>query len=761
MGGGGFSGAWMAYEDENYEGFAEEGNYEPPMSDEKLGSIVSAELEDAISFADEVGEERASASRYYKGEPFGNEAEGRSQVVSTDVRDVVQGIMPSLMRVFFSSEKVVEFVPQGPEDVASAEQATDYVNWIVREDNPGFTIFHAAFKDALVRRTGVIKWYSDERVNVSTESFSGLDDDALQLLMETPDVEVVEIVSRPDPGAQPGIDPMTGMNLPTPQIHDVTIKRVNREKRVRLEAVPPEEFLFDRRARNVEDASLIAHRRSMRISDLVAMGYDLEEVRRHAGDDSLESNSEVLARNSSWLSGLGGADSNDAVNRVLYVEAYLRVDFDGDGIDELRKICTMGPGYEVVMNEPVDEAPFAVFCPDPEPHTLLGLSVADRTMDLQKIKSMIMRATLDSLALSIQPRMVVVEGQASMEDVLNDEVGAIIRARQPGMVQPLEVPFVGAQGLSMLAYLDNVREDRTGMSKAAQGLDADALQSTTRAAVQATISAAQQQLELICRVFAEQGMKPLFRGILRTIIKHQDKPKMIRLRNQFVPMDPRSWNSSMDVAVSVGLGSGSVEERMTFLGAVATKQETVLRELGVENPLTSLQQLRNTYAKMVELAGYADASFFFKNPEMEPPVEAPPPPPDPAIILAQVEQQKTAANIQEAVGRLALERQKMLLEDDRARDKQEADAMLRAYELQLKYGQQIDTEAIMAAMQRQRTVNENLPIQDGEIPPQPIVPGINEMPMPPIEPLDLQSIPAAAPMPEPLPPEAQMGPEPL
>jgi len=751
----------MAYEDEDFESFAEEGNYEPPMSDEKLGSIVSAELEDAISFADEVGEDRADASRYYKGEPFGNETDGRSQVVSTDVRDVVQGIMPSLMRVFFSSEKVVEFVPRGPEDVANAEQATDYVNWIVREDNPGFSIFHAAFKDALVRRTGIIKWYPDERVHVSAESFSGLDDDALQLLMETPDIEINEIVSRPDMSAQPGIDPMTGMNLPLPELHDVTIRRVNREKRVRIEAVPPEEFLFDRRARTVEDAALIAHRRSVRVGELVAMGYDLELVRKHAGDDSLESNPEVLARNASWLSDLGGADSNDATNRVLYVEAYIRVDFDGDGIEELRKICTMGPGYEVVMNEQIDEAPFAIFCPDPEPHSLLGLSIADRTMDLQKIKSMIMRATLDSLALSIQPRMVVVEGQASMEDVLNDEVGAIIRARQPGMVQTLEVPFVGAQGLQMLTYLDSVREDRTGMSKAAQGLDADALQSTTRAAVQATISAAQQQLEMICRIFAEQGMKRLVRGILKTIIQHQDKPRMIRLRNEFVPMDPRSWNASMDVAVSVGLGSGSVEDRMTFLGAVAAKQETALRELGVDNPLTSLQQLRNTYAKMVELAGYADASMFFKNPELEPPIESPPPPPDPAVILAEVEQQKTAANIQEAVGRLALERQKMLLEDDRVRDKQEADAMLRAYELQLKYGQQVDTEAVMAAMQKPRTVNENLPMQDGEIPPQPIVPGINEMPMPPIEPLDLSGIPPAAPMPEPLPPEDQMGPEQL
>jgi len=706
-----------------------------PMDDSELESLVGSELTDATSFVDsELSPVRARAIQYYRGEPFGNEEEGRSQVVSTDVRDTINGVMPSLMRVFFGSKKVVQFVPRGPEDTAAAEQATDYVNFIFTQDNNGFLLCHSVFKDALRGALGIAKYYWEEKVEIKTEHFSGLDESSLTVLLNEPGVVGSAIQSMDDPAYQPPVDPMTGAPVvdpttglppPAPQIYSVELKREFKDGRVVVEAVPPEEFLIDRRARSVEDATLVAHRRMMRVSDLVALGYDEEEVRSQMGAFELDTNDEYIARNPYAESYGPGGTQDD--KRVLYVEAYVRVDYDRDGIAELRKVCTIGPGYKMVMNEPCSHKPFATFCPDPEPHALIGLSIFDMTADLQRIKSAVMRNMMDSLSLAIHPRVGVVEGQANMDDVLNTEVGGVIRMRQPGAVQAFSVPFVGQAAFPMLEYLDQVRETRTGMSKAAMGLDAGALQSTTRAAVAATVSAAQQHLELIARVFAETGMRALFKGILKLVVENQDRPRVVRLRNQWVPIDPRSWNSTMDVDVDVALGGGTEEQKVAVLTSIAQKQEQILQTMGPMNPLVTPQQYRNTLAKLTEFSGFRNADEFFLNPAMMPPQPPPPPPPpDPAQILAQVEQQKIMADIQNKQAELEMKRQQMLLEDDRARDKQEAELMLRAYEVQLKYGTQLDLDAIRAMTERPRVAS---PSEQ-----RPVVPEIVPFEMQPVQP---------------------------
>ena len=688
-----------------------------PMADEELESLVGTELTDATSFVDaELSPVRARAIQYYRGEPFGNEEEGRSQVVSTDVRDTIAGIMPSLMKVFYGSKQIVHFAPKNAEDVPAAEQATDYVNYIFNNDNNGFLTLHSAFKDALRGALGIVKYVWEEKVEVKTEYYSGLDESALTVLLSEPNVVGSAIMSMDDPSYQPPVDPMTGqpavdpatgMPAPAPKIYDVELKREYKDGRVRVEAIPPEEFLIDRRARSVEDATLVAHRRMMRVSDLVALGYNEEEVSSQMGVYELDTNDEYIARNPYAQSYGPGGTQDD--KRVLYCEAYVRVDYDKDGISELRKVCTIGPGYKMVMNEPCSHAPFALFCPDPEPHALIGLSMFDYTADLQKIKSAILRNMLDSLSLAIHPRVGVVEGQANMDDVLNTEVGGVIRMRQAGAVQPFSVPFVGQSAFPMLSYLDEVRETRTGMSKASMGLQADALQSTTRAAVAATVSAAQQHLELIARIFSETGMRALFKGILKLVTENQDRPRVVRLRNQWVPIDPRSWNSDMDVEVDIALGAGTEEQKIAVLNSIAQKQEQIMQTMGPQNPLVSPQQYRNTLVKLAEASGYRNADEFFLNPATMPPQPPPPPPPpDPAQILAEVEKQKIMADIQNKQAELELKRQAMLLEDDRARDKQEADIMLRAYEVQLKYGMTVDTEALRAMMERPRTASPSV-----------------------------------------------------
>ena len=672
------------------------------MSDDELQGIVGKEIDDAIDYIDNnISPIRAQATEYYRGEPFGDEEDGRSQVVSMDVRDTVQAILPSLMRIFHSTDNTVEYAPQGPEDIAAAEQATDYANFIINRDNNGFLAMHSAFKDALIRKVGILKCWWDDQTTIDAYNYTGLDDNALAALAADPDAMITVQASMPV--GEPAPNPMTGEMLPPPMMHDVRVEYTRPDGRVKLEAVPPEELLISREAKSIAESDYVAHRRIVTVSELVAMGYDYDEVAgMSSAYDDMNTNVERYTRNPALTNEMN--ERNDpAMRKVLYVENYIRVDYDGDGIAELRKICTAGDGNKILNNEPIDMAPFATFCPDPEPHDFFGISVAATVLDIQRIKSVIMRNTLDSLAMSIHPRVAVTEGMVNLDDVMNTEVGSIIRQRQAGQVQPLSMPFVGREAFPVLQYMDQVKEARTGISKASQGLDANVLQSTTASAVAATVSAAQQHIELIARVFAETGMKDLFKIVLHLITTHQDAPRMVRLRNEFVPIDPRVWNSNMDVSINVALGRGTDAERMMMLRQIGEMQKDAMKTMGPQNPLTDITKLSNTLKAMTELAGFKDTSQFWSNP-----AEFTPPPkqdkPDVNEMLIQVQIQQIQADIQKKAAQLQLDREKMQMDDDRKRDELEAELFVKAEEMKAKYGGQLNVEQIRSELAINREV---------------------------------------------------------
>ena len=672
------------------------------MDDEELKGIVSKEIEDSIDFIDNwVSPLRATATEYYRGDPFGNEEAGRSQIVSMDVRDTVQAIMPSLMRIFNSTENTVEYAPQGPEDIDAAKQATDYARYVINRDNDGFLQIHAAFKDALIRKVGVLKCYWDDQTKFETHNWTGLDDNALAALMSDASVDV-EVLASKQVG-EPMIDQMTGEMLPPPMVHSVRATYTHPDGRVKMEAVPPEEFLISREAKSLEQASYVGHRRVMTVSELVAMGYDYDVVSdAGANYDDMESNIERYTRNKALTSEMN--DRNDpAMKKVLYVESYIKVDYDQDGIAELRKICTVGDESVVLMNEPCSVIPFAVFCPDPEAHDFFGMSVADAVMDIQKIKSSIMRNTLDSLSMSIHPRMAVTEGMVNIDDAMSTEVGSIIRQRANGAVQMLSMPFVGQQAFPVLKYMDELKEARTGISKASAGLDAGALQSSTAAAVNATVSAAQQHIELIARIFAETGMKQLYKIVLHLLTTHQDAPRMVRLTNDFVPIDPRTWNSNMDVSVRVALGRGTDTERMLMLKQIGEMQREAMQTMGAVNPLTDMNKLANTLKAMTELAGFKDTSQFWSDPaQFQPPPQDDKPDINEQLIAVQIQQ--IQADIQKKAAELNLERDKMMMDDDRKRDELDAELFVKAEEMKAKYGTQLNVEKIRSDLAINREV---------------------------------------------------------
>lgn len=668
------------------------------MSGDEVQSLVMSELTEAVQFIDtEVSLARAEATSRYRGDPYGDEQEGQSSIISMDVRDSVLGLLPDLLRIYTSGDTVVSYEPESANTVNMAQAASDYANYVFMRDNDGFAILHSTFKDALIRKAGFVKFWWDETVRVTTEHYTGLDPLALFVLEQDSDVEeirVTELKGKDDLV----LDPFTGKQTP---LVDAEVKRRTKRGRLRIMSLPPEEFLIDRRARSFDDFTVVAHRSMKTISDLTAMGYDADELHDEAQSTELDYQIEAITRAPFAMNLNGGVGGSVPNSRMLYTEAYLHLDLDGDGIAELVRICTIGSSYRIIDIEAFDHVPFAAFHCDPEPHTFFGLSLFDVTGDIQKIKTHVWRNSLDSLAQSIHPRMAAVEGQVNFDDLLNNEVGAVVRIRQQGAVQQLDTAFVGQAAFPMLDYIDGVREMRTGVSKASMGLDPEIMQSTTKAAVTNTISQSQGRVELIARVLAD-GMRQLFKGILHLIVKNQDRTRMIQLRGQWVEMDPRTWVSDLNVCVNIALGGGTNETKIGVLQMIAAKQEQIFLQLGAQNPLVSVSQYAHTLKRMIEFAGFKDSSAFFSDvpPDWKPPQQQPQP--NPQLIAAQASQ----AGVQVQAEKVKLEAQKAQMNDSRERQESAADLLLRQKELSLKYGGQQQSDATNADIQQMTQEHE-------------------------------------------------------
>ena len=669
----------------------------------ELSSIIKSEMDDAQDFSEELGQERSENTDFYLGEEPNDTSEMQSEYVSTDVREAVLHILPSIMRVFFGTKKVVDFIPKGKEDVALAEQQTSYINHIITQKNNGFQVFYNAFKDALIRKAGFVKAYYDDGLEVTNHTYTGLSEIQKDALILDPNVEVVsqeaemELIEMQDP--------QTGemISQEKPVLFNLKIRRITNKSKVCIDAIPPEEVLISRDARTIETAEYVAHRKVCPVSDLVAMGYDREEMLDHAGAGKYdnETYNETVARNP--FAEPSGTDRPDEdMQNVLYVEHYVLYDLDEDGVAERIKVCTIGNGCEIINVEPCDVLPIAMFQSDPEPHTVVGQCMADYLKGIQSAKSQIMRDTLDSLGHSIFPRMVITEGQVNIDDVLNTDIGQPIRVRTPGAVQPLAVPFVGKDAFPVLNYLDSVKEDRTGTSKASAGLNADALQSSTKTAVAATMSASQGRTELICRHFAETGMKPLFKIIYNLVVRHQNQEEMFRLNNEFIPVDPRYWDADKDVEISVAISKTSDEEKAQFLNQLVQIQTQAFQQMGGQNPLVTPQQFSNTLARLIELAGFKDAQEFINTEVVMPPEDPSQEKPSGEELLAMAESEKAKAQANKAILDAENDRLKMMMDDDFKRDQANTDALLKVMELNAKYGTELQMNEVNAYLERDK-----------------------------------------------------------
>lgn len=658
---------------------------------------------------------QAEATRYYFAKPFGDEDEDRSQVVIPVVRNAVRQTMPSLLRVFFGPEHTVEFSPRNEEDVPIAEEQTDFVNQIVvQEDNPGFLIFHDWMKDALVRRIGIVKWWWERKTSRQTEVFEPLTLEEVTALAA--EFEAAPGIEYGIETEEIGADPETGDPL-----YRASVTETITDGRARFAAVPPEEVIWSPQARSKYDARLIGHVRDVPADELIAMGVPEEVVERHAGETRPIHSDEVEDERRGGLdagvsiTSTAEDEQDDATRPTQYAELYARIDVDGDGIAELRLFKCVGIRFEIVNEdeaglpgEPVDTIPFAFLSPDPEPHAFVGLGQADSTMPLQRIQSYVTRGMLDSLAESIDPVKVVNPRRVNMQDVMSRKLARVIRTNDDPQtaVVPFKQPWVGGDALPVLEYLNHETEKAVGMPALTAGLEADALQSSTQEGVRATVEGAQQQLELVARIFAETGVKDLFRGLLKLIVDHKNETRrrIVRLRGQYVEPDLDRWDATMDVRINVALGNGLVQERIRTLERVLAFQMEMI-QLGA--PIVTWAEIRATMAKVIELSGQPDVNTHLRpwgaqEQAMWEQQQAQDGNGDPAALLAQVEMQKVEQDREEAAAKLALEREKMMMEDDRERDKAAQDFALKSEELRLKYTTQELESQLRAATEARR-----------------------------------------------------------
>ena len=676
------------------------------MQEFDLQAIIENEIDNAIGYINtETVEERRDALMAYNREPYGNEVEGRSTIVTGEVAEAVDGALPQLLRVFTQSDDVVRFEPKAPGDEEKAKQATEYANWVLMNDNPGFEVFQTWFKDALLQKAGVIKvWWNDE-TSVDKEKYENLSEEELTLLLADGQMEVVkqrqtqigEVPVPPTPeqmmlAQQTGVPPE--MTMQPVFSYNVTVKKINKKGSVKVENVPPEEFLISKKARRIADAPFVAHRRLTTRSELISMGFKADEIDELPAYDDLTFTPERVAR---FPNGEQPDDPSldTSMDEIETFECYIRTDYDEDGIAELRRVFYAGG--TILENEEADFIPFCSICPIPMPHKFFGHSLADRVVDIQKIKTTITRQMLDNLYLSNNARMAVVDGQVNLDDMLTVTPGGIVRVKNNAAITPLQVPLVAGQAFPMLAYMDEIQQKRTGVTQASQGLDPNILQNTTATAVAMVQNAGAAKVELIARIFAETGVKDLFKSILHLVCKYQDKERIVRMRGKFVAIDPREWSNEYDLTVNVGLGTGNREQQMAMVAAILQKQEQIMSQMGIANPLVSPSQYRNTLGRFIESAGFKDTSEFFREitPEMEQQMMQPQQQqPDPATAALmqqaqaqmQITQAKAQADIQlnqaKAQADIQLQREKAAADIQLAREKAAAQMELKSAEFQ-------------------------------------------------------------------------------
>lgn len=593
------------------------------LDDDQLCKIVSTLVKDAEDYRQERSAERIEAMTYFDGDSEKMQEYipadvGRSRVVSRDVRAMIKKVLPSIYRTILGNDQIVEYQPVGEGDEDSADQATDYVNSVVLPECDGRQAIEDAINDAVRLRNGIIKWWFEEKTDVKTSLHTGLDEMSFAQLVSDDAVDVLEHSERVEV-------------LDTPEgpveapVHDVKIKRRVVTARPKLAAIPLENWLIHPDAKQLDDSPILGEQCRMRRSDLVKMGYDRDAVWKIPACGTSVDDPEMEADTRRREVETNEDAPQKALDEVDYYDILVRVDKDDDGIAELRRMVFAGGIKAEYKLEDVewDEINYGDIVSERRPHQWEGNSVTDDVKDIQTVNTVLMRQTLDNIYWQNNGQPVIQEGRiVNPEAVMNPQFGLPIRVTEGvdvrTAIQYNLVPMFADKSFAMIDRMKAEGTDRTGISDASSGMAPDALQNMTAKASAMVEQAGIGQTEMMVRCVAN-SLKPVFRGLLKLVIQHQDKPRTVRLRDKWVEFDPRTWNADMDATVNVGLGAGTRERDMIAMQQVIALQTQILTGMG---PTVGMQYVTpdnayNAYAKLVESSGLKSVNLYLTKPDPE------------------------------------------------------------------------------------------------------------------------------------------------
>lgn len=595
------------------------------LTQDEVKQALSREIEDSFGgLGSKVEEQRRLSLRYYQGKPIGNEIKGRSEVVSMDVLESVQWAMPSLMRMFTGGTRVVRFTPRATNNEQENEQreqdakdATEYINHIFETELDGYTLMYDWMFTALLEKNGLVKAVWEERRFPEVQKYTGLLEEEAMAILEEPDTEAIS--------ADEGMIEIEGQQIKT---IDLVVRQWRIEKGIKAVAIPPEEFQIARRTIRLDDETMFsAHIKRTTVSELVSMGFDFKEVAELHSDDTPEyAQARVERLSEDETAPTTYQSRTDAASRELWVtEAWIRIDEDGDGYSELRRILAVGHNALTILeDEEVSMNPFSSICPIPMAHKFFGNSLADLVMDIQAIRTTILRQILDHIYLSVNPRLKVVEGQVEYDDLMTVTPGGLVRVQDLDSIGPLELPPLPREAGELFDKFEQIRGNRTGVVAHGTEIDASAINTTATGLAQLMAEKA-QKLEMIGRIFAQTGFRNFFGNLLRLVCENDSKEKQYHVNGRWMTIDPSRWDKGMNVEIEMGLGAGASVERIAAIEKIMMVQKQMIEGGGLGMLITP-QHLYHAAAALADASGFKHTDHFFQNPQgKEPPPEKPNP----------------------------------------------------------------------------------------------------------------------------------------
>lgn len=576
------------------------------MKDTELRDLVAKRRDASFKHVSgRLQRDRSEALQFYRGDnlpAYGDSGGGLSTVVSRDTMEAIESMMPSLCKPFVSGDEVVRFEPTGPEDEEGAKQATEYVNYVFNNHNDPFRVIYDSVKDGLLFRLGVAKVVHEVVEETSDDRYEGVDEFAIAAIDAAEDIEIVggEVEGNPD------------------GTFNVNVQKTQKRGTYRVINVAPDAFMYEPRLRSLDDATFLGDHAEKTVGDLIAMGLPKAKCEKLAAGrpSTMDTTDEERF---SWEGESESLNDDDPARKVWVDECYIRCNYQGDGVLRWRRVIVAGADNTILLDEEADDHPYEAWTPIPEPHKLVGQSIADLTRDIQLNKTALQREANNALYLANRPMREVVEGQVNIDDLMQPAVDGIVRVKAAGMVNPIATgtPAVAAQAFAAIEYYDTTREARTGVTRYNQGLDANSLNKTATG-VSIISNASMQRQELIARQYAESFLKGVFRKLLKLVSRYQDKAAVVRLRGQWVEMDPTDWKTGYDMSVSVGLGTGNKQEMIGQLTNLLSIQQQVAEgQGGLVGPLVRWPNIHETLTRLTEAMGLKGVERYFADPESE------------------------------------------------------------------------------------------------------------------------------------------------